>query len=208
MWRLIFSQLFNLILPPRPTERVVASISTENLISLKKLSTHTDGASLPYQHKVVTALVWELKYYANPTAAHLAGASLQEELLAIAAEELGNLLLIPVPMHRTRRKKRGRNQTETLCKAALYGLGDVYTYTPSVLTRTRNTPPQQGLSRDKRLTNVHNSMQVIDLSMVKDRVCVVVDDVSTTGATLHEAKRALLEAGASKVLCVSLAVAL
>jgi ComF family protein len=130
---------------------------------------------------------------------------LADELLALAAEELGVPLLIPIPMHPDRYKERGHNQTEVLCEAALRALGQgesPFEYKRDVLKRVVDTPHQQGLARSKRLKNVEDSMVAKD---VEGRVCVVVDDVTTTGATLTEAKRALLAAGARRVHCVALA---
>jgi predicted amidophosphoribosyltransferase len=174
--------------------------------------------------------VWELKYHANPRAAMLAGELLSEELLAIASEELGRPLLIPVPMHIARRRERGHNQTEVLCEAALKALGGAgnlyektvwlrrsrpedffsgkfpapYEYAPLALKRIKLTQEQQKLGRSQRLRNVAGSMEA-DPQAVRGRACVVVDDVTTTGATLAEAKRALKAAGAAKVYTVALA---
>jgi ComF family protein len=160
---------------------------------------------LPYRDPDVKALVWELKYRANSHAATLAGTLLADELLALAADELGKPLLIPVPMHPARRKVRKHNHTELLCQAAVKKLENVFDYAPDILIRTIDTPTQQGLARHKRLKNVHDSMEVIDPERVEARVCVVVDDVATTGATLAEAKRALRAAGARRVHLVALA---
>ncbi len=208
MWRRIFSHIYDLIIPPRSTERCVAALTPEKVLRKKVPSPHTHGGTLPYHDQEVTALVWELKYYKTKTATRLAAVSVQEELVSVAAEEIGVPILIPIPMHKTRRRTRGHNQTETLAQEALRGLGHAYTYAPTALVRTRHTPSQQGLPREKRLTNVALSMRVTDPQLIRGRTCVVLDDVCTTGATLHEAKRALLEAGAQKVLCVTLAAAL
>lgn len=193
------SQLFNFLVPPRKSEALVAQLSVADLERLK------GGGPLPYHHHEVEALVWELKYYGNPRAAMLAGALVAEELLAIASEELGRPLLIPVPMHWSRQSERGHNQTELLCEAALKCLhGKVFEYAPRALRRMRTTQEQQKLSRERRLSNLKGSMQA-DPKVVPGRACVVVDDVTTTGATFAEAARALKAAGALRVHCVALA---
>lgn len=203
MFRLIanlFSSLINVIIPMREREARVRALTSEDLAMLR----HED--SLPYHDVRVTALIWELKYKANPKALRLAGEFLSEELLGIASEEIGKPLLVPIPMHKDRKKARGHNQTELLCKAALScGAREAYEYAPDILERTRNTPPQQTLARVKRLTNVKNSMIAIEKEKVRGRVCVVLDDVSTTGATLAEAARALKQAGARRVHTLALA---
>lgn len=190
-------RLFNLIVPPRTSERLVESLTLEDVQGLQM------AEGLPYADKTVASLVWELKYYANKRAASLAGAVIAERLLAIAGEELGKPLLIPIPMHYSRLSERGHNQTELLCEAALEHVAGAYEYAPKVLTRTRQTGEQQKLSRERRLNNLQHSMHA-DTS-VAGRVCVVVDDVTTTGATFAEAERALKEAGALRVHMVALA---
>lgn len=200
MWRDLLLDVVDILIPPRETEVLVRSLTLDELLSIQ-----TEEA-LPYHDERVRALVWELKYYANKHAAELAGALLAEELLAIAQEELGKPLLIPIPMHPVRRRQRGHNQTELLCKAALKVLGPgIFDYAPDVLIRTTNTTQQQGLERMKRLQNVKDSMHVMQPNVINGRVCVVIDDVTTTGATFAEAKRALKQAKARRIHCVALA---
>ena len=194
-----FADIIDLVLPPRPTERVVRSLHIETLQSLG------GEDPLPYHDPRVTALVWELKYHASSRSAALAGEYLAEILLAAASEELGVPLLIPVPMHAARLRERGHNQTELLCESALLHIGNTFEYIPKALVRTVNTKTQQGLPRAERLKNIKNSMRVADPNRVAGRVCIVVDDVTTTGATLEEAKRALRLAGARSVHTIALA---
>jgi len=194
-----FADIIDLILPPRPTERVVRSLHIETLQSLG------GEEPLPYHDPRVTALVWELKYHASSRSAVLAGEYMAEILLAAASEELGTPLLVPVPMHAARLRERGHNQTELLCEAALLHLGNTFEYAPKALVRTVNTKTQQGLPRTERLKNIKNSMKVVYPELVEGRVCIVIDDVTTTGATLAEAKRALKSAGARAVHTIALA---
>lgn len=188
----------------REREARVASLTAEDLEMLRM--NPPAGGGLPYHDLRITALIWELKYKANSKALRLAGEFLSEELLGIASEEIGKPLLVPVPMHSARKKIRGYNQTELLCEAVLRcGSADAYDYTPDILVRVKDTASQQTLARAKRLTNVKNSMHVTNPKLVEGRVCVVLDDVSTTGATLAEAARALKKAGARRVHTVALA---
>ena len=190
----------DLLLPPRRSESAVRKLSAGDLLGLATLE-----GPLPYHDPRVTALVWELKYRGNAAAAAMAGEYLSDLLVAEASETLGTPLLVPMPMHAARRKERGYNQTELLCEAALRTLSGGFDYAPGVLERVRNTPPQQGLARRRRLRNVKNSMHAANPARVRGRVCVVVDDVSTTGASFAEARRALFRAGAAEVRCVPLA---
>jgi len=196
--RLYFS---GLLFRMRPTEQVVDSLTLADLQKLARF----DG-SLPYHDKRVRALLWEVKYYAAGKSVAVAGEYLSELLLAEASDCVGTPFLMPMPMHPKRRRERGHNQTEVLCEAALKTIfSEGFLYAPNILRRTRHTKPQQGLERHDRLMNLKNSMEVSDPAAVKDRVCIVVDDVSTTGASFAEAKRALRAAGAREVRTVALA---
>jgi competence protein ComFC len=210
--------LLDSIVPPRSTERLTRQLSLETLHALGR------GEPLPYHDPRITALIWELKYYGSSHARALAGAYLADTVLAVASEEVGVPLLIPIPMHKNRRRERGHNQTELLCKALLSALGNTkakkvlgsslfgdirqtifvpgIAYAPRTLVRIIDTKHQQDLPRYVRLKNVHKSMQA---QGVQGRVCIVVDDVTTTGATLAEAERALKVAGARAVHTVALA---
>ncbi len=198
---MITSFLSGLLFRTRPTEKALETCTVPDLERLARY----DG-TLPYADKRVRALVWEIKYYKDSRAAMLAGEYLAQLLLAEASDILGTPLLIPMPMHPKRRKQRGHNQTEVLCEAALQNLSsETFFYAPNLLLRTRHTKPQQGLERHDRLKNLKGAMAVSEPSKVKGRVCIVVDDVSTTGASFAEAKRALKEAGANEVRCIALA---
>ncbi len=196
MLRAIFNVFVDIFVPPRHTERLVKTLTREALFDIET------AQGLPYQDPGTAALVWEIKYYGNRAAAALAGESLAPRILECMGEEIGVPLLIPVPMHAARLRERGHNQTELLCSAALAHLTGI-DYAPRALERVVDTPHQQGLERRTRLRNVKNSMRA--RGAVKDRACIVIDDVTTTGATLEEARRALKKAGARSVHTVALA---
>ena len=203
MWESFLSSLLDFIAPPRQTEKLVRALSLDNLQKL--ILQGGQAGILPYHDERVRALIWELKYYANNTAATLAAELLHETLIAIASEQLGSPLLIPVPMHKTRKRMRGHNQTEVLCEALLPYVAGFFEYAPSTLARVKNTAQQQGLRKHIRLRNIAGSMEVTESKKVLGRVCVLLDDVSTTGATFAEATRALKAAGARHVECIALA---
>ena len=200
MLRALLRDVFDLVVPPRASERVVRTLSLDELQTLRA----ADGC-LPYHDPRVTALIWEINYRANKSAAALGGILLYEELLALATEELGAPLLVPIPMHQNRRRQRGHNHTEVLCVAALAHLGNASEYAPNTLRRIIDTKTQQGLPKAERLRNVVRSMEAVQTERIAGRVCVVVDDVATTGATLAEARRALRAAGARGVHTIALA---
>jgi ComF family protein len=99
---------------------------------------------------------------------------------------------VPVPLHPLRRYTRGFNQAEELAQ----GLG-----LPMVraLRRVRSTPPQADLPEARRHGNVRGAFRIRRSASVQGLVIVLVDDVSTTGATLDACAAALLAAGAGEV---------
>lgn len=73
------------------------------------------------------------------------------------------------------------------------------------LLKIKHTPLQHTQNRENRIKQIKHSMQVKDKSYVEGKDILLIDDVTTTGATFEEGVRALLEAGARKVLCIALA---
>jgi ComF family protein len=100
-------------------------------------------------------------------------------------------LVVPVPIHFSRRCARGFNQAELLCEAISQS------QSKKSLLRIRRTPPQVGLSRDRRLTNLIGAFRA--MPEVADKSVLLVDDVITTGTTASECARMLRTAGASRV---------
>jgi ComF family protein len=111
-------------------------------------------------------------------------------------------LIVPMPLHWTRRLRRGFNQAELLakCIAARFRLPIV-----RGLRRKRRTPVQAGLTHAERRDNVAGAFSVRKISAVRDRHVLLIDDVLTTGATVNSAAAALRHAGARRVTVLTLA---
>jgi len=112
-------------------------------------------------------------------------------------------LLVPVPLHPSRRRRRGYNQSLLLCREMAHALGPMPL--EELLTRPRPSQPQTGLSRNARLANIRGAFALRPGAVLVDRVALLVDDVMTTGATLNECARVLQRAGCRLVLCVTAA---
>jgi competence protein ComFC len=114
--------------------------------------------------------------------------------------------LVPVPLHPARRRERGFNQSHLLARD-LAGPRRLKVLRVS-LVKARNAPAQAGLRAADRERNVVGAYAVRRPERIRGRVIVLVDDVTTTGATLRECARVLLEAGAKEVRAITLAQAL
>ncbi len=103
--------------------------------------------------------------------------------------------LLPMPLTRRRLRQRGFNQAELLADALGRRVG-----VPRLrrrLVRIRNAPPQRSLPRSARLGNVRGAFAV--RRPLRSRRVALLDDVTTTGATVRAASEALLGAGAEEV---------
>ena len=110
--------------------------------------------------------------------------------------------VVPVPTHWRRRLERGHSPPAALARAVEKVL-DVPM--AEVLRRTRYDPPQVGLSKNQRKDNVRGAFAVVGRSRLQGLTVCVIDDVTTTGATLWEASRSLLKADVRHVYAAVIA---
>lgn len=104
--------------------------------------------------------------------------------------------LVPVPLHRARLRQRGYDQALELTRPLAAALG-IHLRT-DLLQRVRATAQQTRLDASARARNLHGAFRASALTAPPAHV-VLVDDVMTTGATLHAAARALHQAGVGRV---------
>ncbi len=108
-------------------------------------------------------------------------------------------MVVPVPLNRWRLLSRRYNQSALLAQRCAQK--SQIPFMPQVLVRTRRTQPQTGLSKKERDENVRGAFQVPApmRAMVENARILLVDDVMTTGATIHACTNTLLKAGAAQV---------
>lgn len=119
-------------------------------------------------------------------------------------------LVLPIPLHRRRFRRRGFNQAFLLMRPRRRTSGPLGS-TPTnlkALIRVRATPAQAGLGRADRQRNIRGAFQVQNPQAVSGRRVLLIDDVYTTGATVDECSRVLLQAGAARVEVLTLARAM
>lgn len=122
--------------------------------------------------------------------------SVSDELVKIVA---GNEpLLVPVPLHRHKQRKRGFNQARAIAmgisRAANWDIID-----KGSLIREKNTKTQTGLNLSQRSDNLEKAFTILKGDFLENRLPVIVDDVFTTGATTFELAKTLSDAGAERV---------
>ena len=138
----------------------------------------------------VDRLIQALKYGHQLALAAWLGHRLGERLVAADYE-----LLLPLPLHPSRLRTRGFNQSLEIARVTSKALA--IPMNPAILTRIRATPPQAELPLKERGRNVRGAFECArDLT---GKRILLVDDVMTTGSTLREAARILKLHGAGQI---------
>ncbi len=131
------------------------------------------------------------------------GEALSKHLIELYNELKWDIdLIAPVPLSQKRLRERGYNQSGLLARPLAYAVQKAYL--PDILTRSRNTHTQVGLSANERHKNVEGAFAA-NKEKVKGKVVLVIDDVTTTGSTISACAQALRIAGASAVYALTLA---
>lgn len=162
-----------------------------------------------YDH-VLMSIIHQLKYNGKIQLAKPLGKLLFAAFVHFW--ETGSIdVILPVPLHHGRFRKRGFNQAYLLIKdwpqlsRADQGESSVWQIEKEVLKRVQSTPAQTGLNRRQRLINIKQAFGVNDGSSIQDKAVLLVDDVYTTGATATECAKILLKNGAACVDVLTLA---
>ena len=112
------------------------------------------------------------------------------------------LLAVPVPLYPAKEKQRGFNQAELIFRDWLAALGIPM---ERVLSRIRDTSPQYGLGAKERAENMKGAFAIVPGAEISDREILLVDDIFTTGSTLHECGKVLRAYGAQCVYALVMA---
>lgn len=121
---------------------------------------------------------------------------------------LNTLIITPVPLHRSKARQRGYNQAALLAIQFLKKIRRLKRARyEELLERTKETSPMFGLNRKERFENVQMAFACRRFSphYLKGKTIILVDDVFTSGATLKECARTLVQSGAESILALTVA---
>lgn len=199
----------DLLFPPRclGCGREGPCLCPECLAAAPRLQAPASGPQGPLQgivapfamEGVARKAVHGLKYQNLRSVAPLMGGLLTE---CLRAQGVSGDILVPVPLHPRRLRQRGYNQAELLAREVGRRLG--VPVDRGVLKRVRHSPPQaRAASREERHANVAGAFQA--RRELRGLRVLVLDDVTTTGATLAACAAVLQAAGAESVWGVAFA---
>lgn len=111
-------------------------------------------------------------------------------------------VIVPVPLHRKKQKKRGYNQAEILAKEIGFRVGIPVDTT--LIKRKKNTVPQKEFTRKERKKNLKNAFEVT--GKVEGKRVLIIDDIYTTGSTIDSISILLKKAGAEKTYFLTISI--
>jgi competence protein ComFC len=171
-----------------------------------------------YRHPPLKKILHLFKYKGKKNIAKILGEMLYGKII----EELSELsilnnftepILIPIPLSHQRSRERGYNQTELICEELIKidrnnNNTSNFILLKNVLIKNKDTEHQARIhNRPVRLKNVIGSFIINKdkINLIKNKNIILIDDITTTGATLSEAKKMLKNAGAKKIIAFTIA---
>lgn len=156
------------------------------------------------------SVIFAFKYGGRSDIGDTLGEILYDRMLSeYEADELAGMydIVIPVPIHADRLKKRGFNHAELMGRSFAKRAG--LRFDPVVLVRTRTTLPMKGLGPEERRANIRGAFRIKNsrLPLIKESRILLIDDIFTTGSTVDEIASVLKDAGAARVDFLAFAAA-
>src|SRR6266566_8800606 len=164
---------------------------------------HFDAAVSAYRGRgIVRQIIHNFKYGRQIHLRHLVGRWLCAALDDPRLRGRRFDVIIPVPLHPTRKRERGFNQASLLAELLS---AQISIQSQPLLERIRYTTTQTALDRAERMENLHNAFRLRKNMNVRGLRVLLIDDVLTTGSTLSECARVLKDAGVISVYAATAA---
>jgi ComF family protein len=206
----IIKKLLDLIFPPSDQERRFRKLSSTELRSIstdRHSDKHFIRAICDYRDETVREVVYGLKFDGSMAAADIIAQCIHAEILAICQQRRifdNQLVITSVPMSPGQRRKRGFNQSHRICKQIIEtDSADIFCYR-TLLKKVRTTADQTELTKDERRKNVRGVFEAT-VKSTNTQTIFVIDDVTTTGATLTETRRALRKVTDADIIGIAFA---
>lgn len=159
-----------------------------------------DKGRVAFEYDGVAQSIYRFKYNGRAEYARFFG----EEIVKSLGEQIKEWnadAIIPVPIHKNRRKKRGYNQAELLAKSI--GKFTKIPVRTDIVAREVDTKPLKLLNPSERQNNLKKAFKIME-NDVKLKTLIIVDDIYTTGTTIDTVARELKENGVRSVCFVTI----
>lgn len=113
-------------------------------------------------------------------------------------------IIIPVPIHKKRKRVRGYNQSEIIARKIAQNVKKLE-FVNDCLIKKQNTIAQSSLSKWQRIENVKGVYILKNKQKISNKNIIIFDDIYTTGSTVNECAKVLKQANANKILVLTLA---
>lgn len=213
----MFDFILNLLLPLRcfacsAKGNVLCASCIKGRVPAEPLDAPLTYARFAYHDPVIRKMIWALKYRGVVAVGERFGSLLYDYLTEDLAEisllngDDQDFIIIPIPLSPTRARERGYNQATSIAHGFARRGGGNFVINEDLLHRARDTRSQTMIKeRPKRLNNMNRVFALKDPAKIYGKQIIIIDDVTTTGGTLLDARRALERAGAKIVISVAVA---
>lgn len=152
---------------------------------------------------IIKDLIRDLKYQNQKQLASVIAELMNEYFLKLQLSAKSDFLVLPVPIHKQRKKERKYNHMDIVAKkfCSLAGLK----YCSDFLIRIKDTKKQYNLNRQERIANIKDAFSInIKKNIDKNQPLLIIDDITSTGTTLSEIIKRLQENGYKNLTCFTL----
>lgn len=160
-----------------------------------------EGRSLWIHQSPVSDAVYAFKYQNRRIYGKIFGKEMAKKYGSFL-EHRQVALIVPIPLHKKRRRRRGYNQAELAARVLSEQTG--IPMDTEVLVRVKATKPQKALGNKERYGNIQGAFAY--RKRIWCRNVALIDDIYTTGSTLDEAAKILRKAGAEKVYFLTISI--
>ncbi len=213
--RHIIDTSISFLFPKDPETIAIEKMSEEEIIadipSAEPMLHEKYKAIFEYRHPLAKKAIWEIKYRKNKVILQKFSKILYECIIEdmsdmISFSRQDNWLIVAVPASRESLHMRGFDQCALICKELeKLDSAHVFEFSYTGIEKIRKTEHQSKIkNRGERLKNLEEAFRA-DEKIFKDRNVIIIDDVYTTGATMHEIAKTLKQAGTKKVIGFALA---
>lgn len=180
-----------------------SGVEKENVITQVCFDDDTFFSVAPYSYcEPVKKAIWNFKFRNHKEYAFYFGLALNKTLRSFDPN-LNFDFVTSVPLSKTRLQERGYNQTELFTKRLASIIKIKY---KNFLVKTKENLEQHTLPAEQRVKNVRGVYSTQKSDIIKNKNILLCDDIITTGNTIGECRRVLLESGARNVLCAAIAI--